>query len=62
MPAAALWAKLLGRHLPDSRLLAPLPTEVSAAIRARGVAAMADYAVADGYELPGVRVLCVGRR
>ena len=43
-------------------VLGSLPAEVSAAIRARVDAAMADFATPDGYELPGVSILGVGCR
>jgi SAM-dependent methyltransferase len=47
---------------PLALVLRTLPAEVSAAIRARVDAAMADFATPDGYELPGVSILGVGRR
>ena len=47
---------------PLARVLGALPAEVSAAIRARADAAMADFATPDGYQLPGVSLLGVGRR
>jgi hypothetical protein len=43
-------------------VLESLPAEVSAGIRARVDAAMAGFATPDGYELPGLSVLGVGRR
>jgi SAM-dependent methyltransferase len=56
------WSVVPSLAGPVAQLLAALPTEVSGAIRARAEAAIADYATADGYELPGVSVLCVGHR
>jgi SAM-dependent methyltransferase len=47
---------------PLALVLGSLPAEVSAAIRAHVDAAMADFATPDGYELPGVSILGVGRR
>jgi SAM-dependent methyltransferase len=47
---------------PLALVLRTLPAEVSAAIRARVDAAMADFATTDGYDLPGVSILGVGRR
>jgi SAM-dependent methyltransferase len=45
-----------------SSLLASLPAEANAAIRAHVDAALAEFAAPDGYELPGVSVLGVGIR
>jgi hypothetical protein len=47
---------------PVAQLLGSLLVEVTDAIRARVDATMADFASPDGYELPGVSVLGVGRR
>jgi hypothetical protein len=47
---------------PLPQVLRSLPAELSAAIRARVDAAMADFATPDGYELPGVSLLGVGHR
>jgi SAM-dependent methyltransferase len=56
------WSVVPSLAGPLARVLGSLPVEVSTAIRARVDAAMADFATADGYELPGVSVLGVGRR
>ena len=56
------WSVVPSLAGPLARVLGSLPEEVSAAIRARVDAAMADFATPDGYELPGVSILGVGRR
>ena len=56
------WSVVPSLAGPLARVLGSLPAEVSAAIRARVDAAMADFATPDGYELPGVSILGVGRR
>ena len=56
------WSVVPSLAGPVAQVLGSLPAEVSAAIRARVDAAMADFATADGYELPGVSILGVGRR
>ena len=56
------WSVVPSLAGPIARVLASLPAEVSAAIRARADAALADFATADGYELPGVSILGVGTR
>jgi SAM-dependent methyltransferase len=55
------WSVVPSLAGPIARVLASLPAEVNAAIRARVDAAMADFATPDGYELPGVSILGVGR-
>jgi len=47
---------------PVAQLLASLPAEVTAAIRAQVDTAIADFASPNGYELPGVSLLGSGRR
>lgn len=47
---------------PISRVLESLPEEVSSAIRARVAETLAAFAASDGFELPGVSLLGVGRR
>jgi SAM-dependent methyltransferase len=56
------WSVVPSLAGPLARVLGSLPAEVSGAIRARVDAAMADFATPDGYELPGVSILGVGRR
>ena len=56
------WSVVPSLAGPVAQLLGSLPADVSAAIRARVDAAMADFATGDGYELPGVSILGVGRR
>ena len=56
------WSVVPSLAGPLERVLGSLPAEVSAAIRARVDAAMAEFATHDGYELPGVSILGVGRR
>jgi SAM-dependent methyltransferase len=56
------WSVVPSLAGPIARVLASLPAEVRAAIRARVDATMADFLTADGYELPGVSILGVGRR
>jgi SAM-dependent methyltransferase len=56
------WSVVPSLAGPLARVLGSLPADVSAAIRARVDAAMADFATPDGYELPGVSILGVGRR
>ncbi|WP_006246173.1 class I SAM-dependent methyltransferase [Mycolicibacterium tusciae] len=47
---------------PISRVLESLPAEVNSAIRARVAQTLAAFATSDGYELPGVSLVGVGRR
>jgi SAM-dependent methyltransferase len=47
---------------PLAQVLGSLPADVRAAIRNRADVAMAQFATADGYELPGLSVVGVGRR
>jgi hypothetical protein len=56
------WSVVPSLAGPIALVLQSLPVEASAAIRARVDAAMADFATPDGYELPGVSILGVGRR
>jgi len=56
------WSVVPSLAGPLARVLASLPAEVSAAIRARVDAAMADFATPDGYAMPGVSILGVGSR
>jgi SAM-dependent methyltransferase len=56
------WSLVPSLAGPLAQVLRSLPTEVTAAIRARVDAAMTDFATADGYELPGLSLLGVGRR
>ena len=56
------WSVVPSLAGPIARVLASLPAEVSAAIRVRADAAMADFATPDGFELPGVSVLGAGTR
>ena len=56
------WSVVPSLAGPLALVLGSLPAEVTAAIRARVDAAMADFATPDGYELPGVSILGVGRR
>lgn len=56
------WSVVPSLAGPLARVLGSLPAEVSAAIRARVDAALADFATPDGYELPGVSILGIGRR
>jgi SAM-dependent methyltransferase len=56
------WAVVPSLAGPIAKVLASLPAEVSAAIRVRIDAAMRDFATPDGYELPGVSLVGVGRR
>jgi SAM-dependent methyltransferase len=56
------WSVVPSLAGPIALVLQSLPVEASAAIRARVDVAMADFATPDGYELPGVSILGVGRR
>jgi len=56
------WSVVPSLAGPLAQVLKSLPAEVSAAIRARVDAAMAEFATPDGYELPGISILGVGRR
>jgi len=56
------WSVVPSLAGPIARVLGSLPDEVSGAIRARAYAAMADFATPDGYELPGVSLVGIGRR
>jgi SAM-dependent methyltransferase len=56
------WSLVPSLAGPLARVLQSLPAEVSAAIRGRVDVAMADFATPEGYELPGVSILGVGRR
>lgn len=56
------WSVVPALAGPVASLLASLPAEVTATIRAHVEAAMAHFATADGYELPDVSVLGAGRR
>jgi len=56
------WSVVPSLAGPIARLLGSLPPEMNAAIRARVDMAMADFATPDGYELPRVSILGVGRR
>jgi SAM-dependent methyltransferase len=56
------WAIVPSLAGPIAQLLASMPAEVSASIRTRAEEALADFASADGYELPGVSLLGIGRR
>jgi SAM-dependent methyltransferase len=56
------WSVVPSLAGPIAQLLASLPDEVTAAIRAHVGAAMADFATPHGYELPGVSILGSGRR
>jgi hypothetical protein len=56
------WSVVPSLAGPIARVLAALPAEVSTAIRFRIDAAMQDFATSDGYELPGVSLVGVGRR
>jgi SAM-dependent methyltransferase len=55
------WSVVPSLAGPLARVLGSLPAQVSAAIRARVDSAMADFATSDGYELPGLSILGVGR-
>jgi hypothetical protein len=55
------WSVVPSLAGPIAQVLRALPAEVSAAIRARVDSAMADFATSDGYELPGLSILGVGR-
>jgi hypothetical protein len=56
------WSVVPSLAGPVAPLLASLPAEATAAIRAHVDAAMADFATPNGYELPGVSILGSGRR
>ncbi len=56
------WSVVPSLAGPLARVLASLPPEVSAAIRARCDDALADFATPSGYVLPGVCHLGIGRR
>ncbi|SCX01162.1 class I SAM-dependent methyltransferase [Mycolicibacterium fluoranthenivorans] len=56
------WSVVPALAGPLARLLGSLPAELTRAIRARAVAAMADFATSDGYRLPGVSLMGVGCR
>lgn len=56
------WSVVPSLAGPLAGLLASLPDEVSAAIRTHAETAVAELASPDGYELPGVSILGVGRR
>ena len=56
------WSVVPSLAGPVAQLLASLPAEVSAAIRSRAEQALAEFATADGYHLPGVSLLGSGRR
>ena len=56
------WSVVPSLAGPVAQLLASLPAEVSAAIRSHAEHALAEFATADGYHLPGVSLLGSGRR
>lgn len=56
------WSVVPSLAGPLAPLLASLPAEVSAAVRTDAHHALAEFATADGYDLPGVSVVGVGRR
>jgi SAM-dependent methyltransferase len=56
------WSVVPSLAGPISGVLASLPAEVNAAIRARIGVAMQDFATPDGYGLPGVSLVGVGHR
>lgn len=56
------WSVIPSLAGPLAQLLASLPAEVRAAIRADAEVALAGFATPDGYELPGVSVVGVGHR
>jgi SAM-dependent methyltransferase len=55
------WSVVPSLAGPVAQLLASLPAEATAGIRAHVDAAIADFAASDGYELPGVSILGSGR-
>ena len=56
------WSVVPSLAGPIAQVLASLPAEMNAAIRARIDAAIQDFATSDGYELPGVTLVGVGCR
>ena len=56
------WSVVPSLAGPLAALLAGLPAEASAAIRAHAEAGIAQFAGPDGYELPGVSIVGSGRR
>ena len=56
------WSVIPSLAGPLAQVLASLPAEVVATIRAGAETALAGFATPDGYELPGVSVVGVGRR
>lgn len=56
------WSLVPSLAGPIAQLLASLPAEVIAGVRAHADAALAKFATPDGYELPGVNILGAGRR
>jgi enediyne biosynthesis protein CalE5 len=56
------WARTLALAGPIARLVARLPEAGRASLATRARAAVADYATADGLELPGLTLLASGRR
>ena len=56
------WSVIPSLAGPLAQLLASLPAEVVASIRAGAETALAGFHTPDGYELPGVGVVGVGRR
>jgi SAM-dependent methyltransferase len=56
------WSVIPSLAGPLAQVLASLPAEVVATIRAGAETALAGFATSDGYELPGVGVVGAGRR
>ena len=56
------WSVIPSLAGPLAQLLASIPAEVAEAIRTDAEAALADFATPDGYQLPGVSIVGVGRR
>ncbi|WP_284229464.1 class I SAM-dependent methyltransferase [Mycobacterium antarcticum] len=56
------WSVVPSLAGPLAQLLTSIPAEVATEIRIDAKAALAGFATADGYELPGVSIVGVGRR
>ncbi|TPG29906.1 methyltransferase domain-containing protein [Mycobacterium hodleri] len=56
------WSVIPSLAGPLAHLLASIPAEVAEAIRTDAEAALADFGTPDGYQLPGVSIVGVGRR
>jgi hypothetical protein len=58
----AWWAMVPALAGPLAQLLGSLPADVSSAIRGAAESGLAEFACADGYELPGLAIVGSARR